>query len=251
MESQRDLSQSFVVRWNNQEGGISEGPLNVLWTLIESYKVDIFDVSLSRITKDFIHFLKLAETVSLELSAEYALMASHLVYWKSKSLLPDPGFEEEEYEPPLPRELVERLLEHKKFQLTAEKLSDLDKIASGVFTRPSNQVIAEDEEAWLDVSLVQLVAAFNEILEKQKDPEPLPDIFTNPHLFSVEEKMEFIQGLIEKKGEIHFSEIFENENPEKAEIVATFLALLELVKNRILKVLQHKMFGEMKILAVS
>ncbi|EMO59788.1 ScpA/B-like protein [Leptospira santarosai str. CBC1416] len=108
-----ESGKSFVVQWNNGEGGLSEGPLSVLWSLIESYKVDIFDVALSRITRDFLNFLRISETLSLELSAEYALMAANLIYLKSKALLPDPGFEEEDYEPPLPPELVEKLLEHK------------------------------------------------------------------------------------------------------------------------------------------
>ncbi len=107
----------FVVRWNNQDGGLTEGPISVLWSLIDSYKVDIFEVSLARITSDFIQFLRTTQSLSIELTSEFAVMASHLVYLKSKALLPDPGFEEEDYDPPLPKELVDKLLEHKKFQI--------------------------------------------------------------------------------------------------------------------------------------
>ncbi|NBU97395.1 MAG: ribulose phosphate epimerase, partial [Spirochaetia bacterium] len=87
-------SSLFLVKWNTNEGGWTEGPLSVLWSLIESYKVDIFEVSLSRITEDFITFLKLARNLPIEISSEFTKMAASLVYLKSKALLPNPGFEE-------------------------------------------------------------------------------------------------------------------------------------------------------------
>ncbi|EMY77987.1 ScpA/B protein [Leptospira weilii serovar Ranarum str. ICFT] len=238
--------KSFVVQWNNGEGGLSEGPLSVLWSLIESYKVDIFDVSLSRITRDFLSFLRISETLSLELSAEYALMAANLIYLKSKALLPDPGFEEEDYEPPLPPELVEKLLEHKKFQLTAKKLSEMDQNQTGVFRRESNATLDEDEN-WLDVSLLDLISAFHEILESQSEEPEIPTLLTAPHRFTVEEKMEKILSSLREKKEVSFPELFQRERPEKAEIVATFLALLELSKQRILRAKQHKLFGEIRL----
>lgn len=244
-----ESGKSFVVQWNNSEGGLTEGPLSVLWSLIESYKVDIFDVSLSRITRDFLSFLRISETLSLELSAEYALMAANLIYLKSKALLPDPGFEEEDYEPPLPPELVEKLLEHKKFQLTARRLSDMDQLQAGVFRRESN-VTLEDEDNWLDVSLLDLISAFNEILESKVDDAEIPALLTTPHRFTVEEKMEKILSSLREKKEVAFPELFEKEVPEKAEIVATFLALLELSKQRILRAKQHKLFGEIRLFLI-
>ncbi|EQA71270.1 segregation and condensation protein A [Leptospira noguchii] len=244
-----ESGKSFVVQWNNSEGGLSEGPLSVLWSLIESYKVDIFDVSLSRITRDFLSFLRISETLSLELSAEYALMAANLIYLKSKALLPDPGFEEEDYEPPLPPELVEKLLEHKKFQLTAKKLSEIDQTQIGVFRRESN-VTLDEEDNWLDVSLLDLISAFHEILESQSVEAEIPTLLTAPHRFTVEEKMEKILSTLREKKEVSFPELFERERPEKAEIVATFLALLELSKQRILRAKQHKLFGEIRLFLV-
>ncbi|PJZ57835.1 segregation and condensation protein A [Leptospira barantonii] len=244
-----ESGKSFVVQWNNSEGGLTEGPLSVLWNLIESYKVDIFDVSLSRITRDFLSFLRISETLSLELSAEYALMAANLIYLKSKALLPDPGFEEEDYEPPLPPELVEKLLEHKKFQLTAKRLSDIDQTQAGVFRRESN-VTLEEEDNWLDVSLLDLISAFNEILESKADDAEIPALLTTPHRFTVEEKMEKILSSLREKKEVSFPDLFEKEVPEKAEIVATFLALLELSKQRILRAKQHKLFGEIRLFLI-
>jgi segregation and condensation protein A len=246
------LSQTpeFVVRWNNQDGGLTEGPISVLWSLIDSYKVDIFEVSLARITSDFIQFLRTTQSLSIELTSEFAVMASHLVYLKSKALLPDPGFEEEDYDPPLPKELVDKLLEHKKFQIAGQKLAELDRITAGMFTRETNQVL-EEEETWLDVSLVDLISAFNSILEKESINEELPAIYEGYQQYSVEDKMEYLINLLDTKGEIHFLDIFTVSNPDKKEIVAAFLAVLETVKIRLCKVVQHKVFGEIKIVKVA
>ncbi|MDF3822045.1 segregation/condensation protein A [Leptospira sp. 96542] len=243
-------SPEFIVRWNNQDGGLTEGPLTVLWSLIDSYKVDIFEVSLARITSDFIQFLRTSQSLSIEWTSEFAVMAAHLVYLKSKALLPDPGFEEEDYDPPLPKELVDKLLEHKKFQMAGQKLAELDKITAGMFTRETNQVL-DESETWLDVSLVDLISAFNSILEKESSNEEiLSPVYEGVSQFSVEDKMEYLKNLIELRGEIHFLDLFETEKPEKKEIVAAFLAVLEIVKIRVCKVIQHAVFGEIKIVKV-
>lgn len=241
----RNESHTFVVQWSNLDGGISEGPIQVLWSLIDSYKVDIFDVSLSRITRDYIQFLKTSESLSLELTSEFALMASHLVYWKSKALLPDPGFEEDEFDPPLPQELVEKLLEHKKFQIAGQKLGELDRIASGIFSRDTNQVIDEGD-SWLDVSLVALISAFHSYLEKAALTEENSKIFDPVEHYSIEEKMDLLLSILEKRGEILFQELF-SKKPSRREIVAVFLAVLETVKIKKTQVLQRETFGELKI----
>ncbi|TGL57970.1 ribulose phosphate epimerase [Leptospira ognonensis] len=240
----------YVVRWNNQDGGLTEGPISVLWSLIDSYKVDIFEVSLARITSDFIQFLRTTQLLSIELTSEFAVMASHLVYLKSKALLPDPGFEEEDYDPPLPKELVDKLLEHKKFQIAGQKLAELDRITSGMFARETNQVL-EEEETWLDVSLVDLISAFNSILEKESLNDESPAIYEGHQQYSVEEKMEYLLSQLDAKGEIRFPDIFSVANPDKKEIVAAFLAVLETVKIRLCKVVQHQVFGEIKIVKVA
>ncbi|MBE7410623.1 MAG: segregation/condensation protein A [Leptospiraceae bacterium] len=248
--SGKDDESLFLVRWNNSEGGLSEGPLSLLWNLIESYKIDIFDVSLSKITEDFINFVKFSESLSIELGAEFSLTAANLIYLKSKALLPNPGFEEENYEPPLPKELVAKLLEHKKYQMAAGNLSELEKINSGVFKRETNQILMNfgDDENWLDVSLLDLISSFNKILEKNSVNNETPDFLIASQEYSVDEKIDYLQGLLKIKGEFLFFEMFESDEPNLNEIVVSFLALLELVKLKTVKVTQHKMFGDIKII---
>lgn len=243
----------FLVQWNDGQGGISSGPLSLLWSLIESYKVDIFDVSLSRITRDFLSFIKLSNSLSIELGTEFTLMASNLVYLKSKALLPDPGYEEEKIEPPLPKELVNKLLEYKKFQLAGKKLAELEAISASMFRREHSQVFAfaSEEDSWLDVSLIDLIAAFNGILKKNAINIEEPDILIASQEYSVDEKIQYIQSYLATNGELYFSQVFYSENPETMDIVVSFLAVLEMVKQRYIVVKQHSMFGDIKITSVS
>lgn len=241
----------FLVRWNNPEGGFSEGPLSLLWNLIDSYKVDIFDVSLSRITRDFMGFLKLSDSISLDLGTEFTIMASHLVYLKSKALLPDPGYEEEETEPSLPKELVDKLLEFKKFQKAGRNLAEMERLAQSVFKRETNQVLdfATEQDTWLDVRLVDLIIAFNNILQEKAVNIADPEILMATQDYSVSDKIDFIVESLHKKGEIQFSEIFYQEEPETMDIVISFLAILEMVKQKLANILQSQTFGDIKITA--
>lgn len=246
-------SLPFTVRWNNPEGGFSEGPLSLLWSLIESYKLDIFDVSLSKITEDFINFVKYSKSISIELSTDFIKMAAHLIYWKSKALLPNPGFEEIDEEPKLPKELVEKLLEHKKFQIAGRKLGQLDEITSGVFKRDTNQILIEfpGEENWLDLDLIDLISAFNRVLQNRSANEENPEILLATQQYSIDEKMQKIESLLQFKKEIDFSEVFETDEPETYDIVYSFMAILEIVKTRKVVIRQHKMFGNIKIILVA
>ncbi len=245
-------SSQFLVKWNTNEGGWTEGPLSVLWSLIESYKVDIFEVSLSRITEDFITFLKLAKNLPIEISSEFTKMAASLVYLKSKALLPNPGFEEPETEPTLPRELVDKLLEHKKFQIVGQKLAYIDLVRSAVFPRESNQILIDfpDDENWLDVDIIDLISAFNGILSKEAVNEEIPKLLIAESNYSISDKITNIEKLLDQKREIFFSEIFFSKDPETLDIVYSFLAILEIVKLKKVKIKQHKMFGDIKIFLV-
>lgn len=246
-------SLPFTIRWSNPEGGYSEGPLSLLWSLIESYKVDIFDVSLSKITEDFIQFIKLSKTISIELSTEFIKMAANLVYLKSKSLLPNPGFEEIETDTKLPKELVEKLLEHKKFQLAGRKLGEIDEISAGVFRRESNQILIDfpTDENWLDLDLLDLISAFNNILETRAVNEEIPNLLVADQDYSIDTKIKTIEELLEKRREIDFSDIFDSTEPDTYDVVFSFLALLEIVKLKKVGIKQHKMFGNIKIFLVS
>jgi segregation and condensation protein A len=243
---------SLIIRWNNPDGGFTEGPLSLLWSLIESYKVDIFDVSLTRITEDFIQFINLSKTISLELSTDFLKMAAHLVYLKSKALLPNPGFDEIDEEPKLPRELVEKLLEHKKFQMMGQKLSAIDEVVAGVFKRDTNQILIDfpSDDNWLDLDMLDLISAFNSILQNKSVNEEVPNLLIAGQEYSIDKKMTSIEEQLNLKKEIYFSDIFESDEPDTFDIVFSFLAILEIVKLKKVIIQQHKIFGNIKIILV-
>ena len=173
-------AHAFTVRFRTREGLEETGPLDLLWRLIESYQVDIFQVSLSRITDDFIAYMQQAD-LDLEQEADFAMMAAKLLFYKSKLLLPDPGYEEEYEEDSLPFELVDQLLEYKRFQQAADVLRDFESHANMVFSTEASWQKYETDSAFVDLDLVALLDSFREFLiktEKQRPVEIESESFT-------------------------------------------------------------------------
>lgn len=237
---------SFTVKWPGPEGE-EEGPLHVLWKLIESYRVDIFDISIHQITEDFLAFIRSAVELQVGLASSFAVMAARLIFYKSKALLPDPGFEETESESRLPPELIQQLLEYRRFQMAAEQLQQIDEVTSGMFPRPVIEQDSDAGEAVLDVSLVDLIQAYSRVLKVHDDAvEPGYDI--TGEQYSVEDKMNAIRELLESAVSFSFDDLFENPvTMKRGEIVATFLAILELAKLAEIRLKQGAAFGEILI----
>ncbi len=244
----QDVSdEEFLVRWMGPSGE-EEGPLYVLWQLIESYRVDIFDISIHRITEDFLAFIERARSLRMELASSFALMASRLVYYKSRALLPDPGFEEPENESRLPPELIEQLLEYRRFQLAAETFREMEDLTSFMLSRPAEAEVAQPaaEEQILDV--VDLVEAYLKLMrriERENEPEPVMEIATEE--MSVEERMATIRELLSRADGFDFFDLFENLAVNRMLIVVTVLAILEMARLRELVIVQNATFSEIRI----
>lgn len=240
--------EDFVVRWTGPSGD-EEGPLYVLWQLIESYKVDIFDIALHRITEDFLQFVERAGGLRMELASSFALMASRLVYYKSKALLPDPGFEEPEGESRLPPELIEQLLEYRRFQLAADAFREMDDLASWMLARPEGTAvptIVEPGEEVLDV--VDLVEAYVRVvqrLEKRNEPEHFMEIVGEP--LAVEDRMDAIRRTLGTAEGMDFLDLFAGEVMSRMLIVVTVLAILELARLREIVIAQSAVFGPIQV----
>lgn len=239
---------SFLVSWINASGEEETGPLDLLWHLIETYRVDIFDISLFRITEDFLSFIRHAEDLKIELVSSFAVMAARLLYYKSKALLPDPGFDEPDTEDRLPPELIQQLLEYRRFQMAADKIRELDHITSGMYIRESNyRVEKPSQDDWLDVSVMDLIRAYGEILKRVEGVED-HSMELQSEEFSTEEKVEMIRNLLSSAVSFLFEDLFENiQIMQRGEIVATFLAILELVKSGEILVRQKEVFGSIHI----
>ena len=248
-EGEKEELAEFIVHWTGPDGD-EEGPLSVLWKLIESYRVDIFEISIHRITEDFLSFMHGARDLRISLASSFTVMAARLIYYKSKALLPDPGFEDSDSDSRLPPELIQQLLEYRRFQMASETLREMDDISGGIFGRPelARPDPVDTEDRMLEVSLVDLIRAYQKVL-KRMEPEPEEEGYeVTGEEWSVEAKMDEIRGLLESAVSFAFEDLFENiESMRKGEVIATFLALLELTRLAEIVLQQDGIFGQIMI----
>ena len=245
----------FFVSWRNGEGILERGPLQVLWDLIEAYQIDIFDVSLERLTRDFLQFIEHNKTLELNLAASFMSMAARLIYYKSRALLPNLEFEESEEEHRLPPELVQQLLEYRKYQAAARKLGFIDEVSSGMYTRKAELPLQQEKKTkqesneYLDLNLTDMIMLYSRFLkraEAQKQKEE--NLSYELENYNVAEQIAYLETLLENVDSFRFEEIFEDpKHIKKGELITSFLALLELTKQAKIIIRQRKNFGEIRI----
>jgi segregation and condensation protein A len=235
-------SSKYIVHIDN-----FDGPLDLLWSLIKDAKIDITEISISRITEQYIGYLKLMERMNVQVASDFILMASELLFYKSKALLPGGELDDEYFVPPLPPELVAKLLEYKKFQNASRSLLERYELQADSFTR----VNAVDEGAFseelIEVTLFDLLSAFARVIDTSAAIEEREIVFDE---ILVSDRITYITELLTQNEYVVFSELF-RPAPSRAEIVATFLAVLELAKIKKVKIMQHRVFGEIRILRAS
>ena len=228
---------------------VFEGPLDLLFYLIKKEEIDIYDIPIARITEQYLGYLGLMQLLDLRLAGEFLVMASTLMQIKSKMLLPLEEREPEEEEELDPRaELVRRLLEYKKFKEAATCLEDLETERLKTFRRrviPATFGAPEtEEESYFEANLFDLISAFSKILKTIPKKEFLEIISDE---FTVEKKVHDLLHLLVVKPVIYFSKLFERAK-NKTEIIATFLALLELIRLKEVIIRQRRSFGEIEII---
>ncbi|MBN8222299.1 MAG: segregation/condensation protein A, partial [Spirochaetes bacterium] len=162
----------FQVAFQTRAGSEQKGPLGVLWALIESYEVDIFAVSLSRITNDFLGYMAVAE-ISLEEQAEFTHTAARLIFYKSRQLLPNAAIGDDTPPDTLPYELVEQLLEYKKMQQAAAEMRLLEERSQLRLTREPGWSAFEQELDYLEVDLISFLKTFRDFLEREEKARPM------------------------------------------------------------------------------
>ena len=250
-----DPELQFFVSWRNGEGSIERGPLQVLWELIEAYQIDIFDVSLERLTRDFLQFVEHNKALELDLAASFMCMAARLIYYKSKALLPNLEFEEIEEEHHLPPELVQQLLEYRKYQGAAEKLRSMDETSSGMYTRKAITSVKEEKKTdpksneYLDLNLTDLIMLYSRLLKRiELQNQKEENLSYELENYSVAEQIVYLENLLKNLDSFRFEEIFENpKHIQKGELITSFLALLELTKQGKIIIRQKDNFGDIRI----
>src|SRR5436309_1796352 len=209
---------------------VFEGPLDLLLYLIRQDEIDIYDISLERITRQYLEYLHAFKELNIELAGEFIVMAANLIYLKSRSLLPiDQQPPEEDAEEDDPRwDLIRQLIEYKKFKEAAGQLHIRDLEQERIFTRDggANPDLAEPLRLG-EVSIFQLINAFQNVIKRIEARQDLQEIFAER--FTVSEKIDMILQRIANGASIRFSELF-GDVTSRVEIVVTFLALLELIR---------------------
>jgi segregation and condensation protein A len=228
---------------------VFEGPLDLLLYLINKEEVDIYEVNLTRIATQFIEYVEMLRRLDLDVAGEFLVMAATLMYIKSRELLPADQQaivegDEDDWDPRW--ELIRQLVEYKKFKDVAAKLQAEEIRQSNVFPRLPVKTELPVPPAGLrpDVSLFDLLNAVSAVLRRFHERQEAPAIFEDK--WTVSEKIELLLKMIIERPLIKFSELFQAAR-SRSEVVATFLALLELIRLKQLAVSQPEPFGEIEI----
>lgn len=230
---------------------VFEGPLDLLLYLIKRDEIDIYDISIERITRQYLEYLQAFKELKIDIAGEFVVMAANLIYLKSRSLLPlDQQPPEEDAEEDDPRwDLIRQLIEYKKFKQAAAELHDRALEQERIFTRDGGSAPASDPPLSLnEVGIFQLIHAFQEVIKRVEAREDLREIFGER--FSVSDKIEKILERVGNGTPVRFSELF-GHIASRVEIVVTFLALLELIRLNQVRAMQREMFDEIEIAAVA
>ncbi|MDR3237112.1 MAG: segregation/condensation protein A [Spirochaetia bacterium] len=220
-----------------------EGPLDVLWDLIKKSKIDITEISISEITEQYIAYLKLMEQMNVHIASEFIWTASELLYYKSRAILPSADIEDEYFVQPLPGELIQKLLEYKKFQRSSLAFKEAYDLQANVFTS-TNIIEGTEEIAYTSVSLFDLLKAFAKVMDSGISVEHEEIVFDE---ILVSDRIEYIISFLKEKESVVFTDIF-CSIPTRAEVIASLLAVLEMIKIKMIKVIQDQIFGELLII---
>lgn len=216
-----------------------QGPLDLLLHLIQKNEMDIYDIPIAEITRQYLEYLDLMKALDLEVASEFLVMAATLLQIKSRSMLPAPAPEEIEFVEGAREELVRQLLEYKKFKEAAEKLSELERERERIFFRETGPRGIENREYTIEASLFDLLSALRDVLSRFPD-EPMEIAEED---ITVEEKMDQIMDMLSGRDELSFNRFF-SDLASKREVIVTFLAILELIRIQRLIAYQATMFGD-------
>ena len=226
-----------------------EGPLDLLLHLIRKNEVNIYDIPIALITEQYLGCIELMQEMNLDVAGEFLVMAATLIHIKSRTLLPRPDPSQEDADPEEdPREaLVRRLLEHQKYKAAAELLHERETLRGAQFGRPDASVAGAAGDAYepeLEVDLFSLLAAFRGVLERasRRPPMVLP-----PDQISMEDRMHQMLGRLSDTEACGFEDLFTDGDGSRTFVIVTFLALLEMIRLKLIRVFQSGSFGAIRV----
>ena len=249
MENDQELNPD--IQESSEGSGVTirletfEGPLDLLLHLIRKEEIDIWNIPIAHITEQYLEYVQIMKDLNINLAAEWLMMASTLIYIKSRMLVPQEKKEEsedEDIEDPR-HELVYQLLEHQKFKNAAEMLYTREEVENAVWNNPPEDAL-EDSNEIVDVSLFDLLRAFHEVVRRFEEKQVME---VDHEEVTVEQMILDIRNRLLLRDMILFSALFA-ESRSKRHMIVTFLALLELVRMHEVRLRQKKTFDDIQIL---
>jgi segregation and condensation protein A len=225
-----------------------EGPLDLLVHLIKKNQMNVYDIQISVITKQYLEYLNLLQELNLDVASDFLVMAATLIHIKSKMLLPrpetaagDPGEEED------PRDLlVRRLLEHQKFKAAAELLHDKETLRNAQWGRPDSRIeemAGDDYEPEFEVDLFTLLSAFKQVLERARERPP---VVLPGEEIPIEKRIDQLLERLSETEACGFEDLFDDV-ATRGDMIVTFLAMLELIRLKLIRVFQAGGVGAIRI----
>ena len=219
-----------------------EGPLDLLLHLIKTEDIDIFDISIEKITKQYLEYINHIKSQNLDISSEYLVMSAELIELKSKLLLPNKTEEIEEEIEEEKNNLINRLIEYEKYKNITDTFKELEQIRKEIYTRNSNEILEYTnnyDNIDYGIDLNDLIKAFENFLKNKELMKPLNTKITKKE-YSVDIRCNEIKKKIKLQGKIKFEELFDIISKEY--VVVTFLAVLSMAKKQEITINQEKNF---------
>lgn len=226
-----------------------EGPLDLLLHLIKQDNIDIYDISIDKITKQYLEYIQMMDSMNLNIASEYLVMAAELIEMKSSSLLPHEEEIVDEYEEDPKEQLIRRLVEYERYKNMTDTFKELESIRSEVYTKTADDLyeyMDPDKKIDYGVDLNDLMEALSKFLEEKEIQKPLNTKVTNKE-YSVGKRSVEIRDILRTKKKVNFTELFQDKTLTKEYVIVTFLAILSMSKKQEILITQDNNFKDIVI----
>lgn len=223
-----------------------QGPLDLLLHLIKKDNISIYDISVDKITKQYLDYIEAMEQLNLDIASEYLVMAAELIEIKSASMLPKNEDEEDEYEEDPKEQLINKLLEYEKYKNMTDTFRELEEYREEIYTRVPDNLLEFKEEKDIDygIDLNDLLKAMANFLEQKEKEAPLNTKITNKE-YSITKRSLEIKNILHQKKKLNFRELFQEFNKEY--IIITFISILSMSRNNEITIEQENNFKDIII----
>jgi segregation and condensation protein A len=240
-EDFESILEGYPVRLGN-----FEGPLDLLLHLIKKHELDIYDIPIALVTQQYLEYIDMMQELNLDVAGEFLVMAATLIHIKSRTLLPRPDPAQEDPDEDPREALVRRLLEHQKFKAAAELLHERETLRNAQWTRadgPIAEIAGEAPEPEIEVDLFSLITAFRSVVERAK---ARPKIYLPGEQIPIETRIEQLLARLSETEAAGFEDLF-SDMQSRAGMIVTFLAILEMIRLKLIRVFQSGPTGGIRV----